>query len=1250
MPEPASPNPTASQSERHGPGKARRVQNNPKLTEDNHDAIIGDQSPLTTSQQVNLWQANIEGPDDHKDTAEDDAAKDDSLCGGSKLTPLHKLLQNTENDDDAIHELRNRLDEWKDIIDCSPEDEETALHMAAREGLLKTASQLLKAGAGANTRNGKKESPLHLACLYGHQQLVKKLLKEGADPELEDEDGLCPLHSAVAQDFEAEVIKELLGPKGRIINKAVGSAQWTALNKAIYYEREGVVDVLLQGGARLDIKDADGWTPLMTAVKERQFNAFEKLLKHLDENQISLEVVNAPDNGGMTPLMQLISWEPEQDVTDAIEHLLEFKPDVDVTDRHARTALHYAMDYPGYWEGILSSTSLVRRLARSLTADKLLQIDKYGETAFDVAFDEEGKCPRPAFELLLKDLVDRVAQSDKIEEPLCWATYRLERHTIAQQIFQKRYTTKETSPNHLREKHWGIIEWAIHARLPRVLQTYLRALGMERRTIGEDEIHKSIENGRELIREMKKEVQQPFTPAVEGKRKKEERGPPNGSDGQALRDLEDILDYLYPEKGEKLTNSLEISRPDKKMQETLKDFSAAIIQSNFVKFRTIQEVLYDVNSMEHIQDNVQRLKRFDFHPKDSSEQASETVEADSETEAQFTWIHLPSNNIDYLDGVKKILKQEHFSKREADKVASFLRRSWIEIPDRKSTSRFMRPRYVSNKADLATKGHEDAGDVLKDTGERGSSQTGLHSRYNEHRASDGSSEKDPEGEQCNPSGDNSVRSRQEEEGGQTNDSGNIENPVEMPYLYFSTYHQSESHEQVEPAALPSEPERRVLAEINMRQKLFEAYKNRVIHRPTTLDEFYYQFSSDKDSIEDRNLRNRDQVVTKYLRCGDSEEQRHWPLLRVSQLWVWTIDEKWLITSTSCATNDIRDNLVTDILEHLRRQVENGSRRIGPTSASEMSRVIVDYCIGTYDRKRRSQIVNLDRDQPLRAGGTTTGNQYRANTIGVNPNTAADEKRIEERSIHQIFSDSINEIGRKESSLFGLSYGRHDRSREPETGPGAGDTSKMMEDLKNALKTVSEQLRHIKDIRDELNILMSIAKFQRKVQSTMTKSQPVEDLSSDYLLRDIKELDRFADQTQEAVKTTLSLQESEIANLQASESVKQGKVVLIFTLITVWFLPLSFLTSLFALDVESFMKAPAWALYIIFLVPFIFLGSAVAYVWKTKIRGILGGVGAPADVPSNVDDQGTSTARPIPSKISYRKHKNRDEESGVSPSE
>ncbi|KAI1653544.1 hypothetical protein F4813DRAFT_374167 [Daldinia decipiens] len=48
-----------------------------------------------------------------------------------------------------------------------------------------------------------------------------------------------------------------------------------------------------------------------------------------------------------------------------------------------------------------------------------------------------------------------------------------------------------------------------------------------------------------------------------------------------------------------------------------------------------------------------------------------------------------------------------------------------------------------------------------------------------------------------------------------------------------------------------------------------------------------------------------------------------------------------------------------------------------------------------------------------------------------------------------------------------------------------------------------------------------------------------------------------------------------------QSVKQGDSMMAFTLITIIFLPLSFLSSLFALDVESFQKAPAWTFGIIF---------------------------------------------------------------------
>ncbi|KAF0330608.1 hypothetical protein GQ607_002012 [Colletotrichum asianum] len=105
----------------------------------------------------------------------------------------------------------------------------------------------------------------------------------------------------------------------------------------------------------------------------------------------------------------------------------------------------------------------------------------------------------------------------------------------------------------------------------------------------------------------------------------------------------------------------------------------------------------------------------------------------------------------------------------------------------------------------------------------------------------------------------------------------------------------------------------------------------------------------------------------------------------------------------------------------------------------------------------------------------------------------------------------------------------------------------------------------------------------------------EDETAKYVANDIEELDRLAKKTEEALNTTITIYESEIGNLQAKEAAEQGKRKMVFTLVTVFFLPLSFLSSLFALDVNSFLEAPWWSLVVIFVVPLPFLHAANGHV-------------------------------------------------------
>lgn len=73
------------------------------------------------------------------------------------------------------------------------------------------------------------------------------------------------------------------------------------------------------------------------------------------------------------------------------------------------------------------------------------------------------------------------------------------------------------------------------------------------------------------------------------------------------------------------------------------------------------------------------------------------------------------------------------------------------------------------------------------------------------------------------------------------------------------------------------------------QRVLDGYKDSVVHGSPTLDELYYHFAGDADSKTNRQDLNETQVVTKSLK-GDVSKDMHWPLVRVNQLWIWTLGD------------------------------------------------------------------------------------------------------------------------------------------------------------------------------------------------------------------------------------------------------------------------------------------------------------------------------------------------------------------------
>ncbi|KAF4809162.1 hypothetical protein CGCTS75_v014787 [Colletotrichum tropicale] len=166
-------------------------------------------------------------------------------------------------------------------------------------------------------------------------------------------------------------------------------------------------------------------------------------------------------------------------------------------------------------------------------------------------------------------------------------------------------------------------------------------------------------------------------------------------------------------------------------------------------------------------------------------------------------------------------------------------------------------------------------------------------------------------------------------------------------------------------------------------------------------------------------------------------------------------------------------------------------------------------------------------------------------------------------------------------------------------------------LAKATSKAEKLSRSVRDILDELSMLQATIQYQEDVQMAMrreairllscvgTESILETNITSTHNINDIKRLTIIAERILATIDTTLSLHQSEIANLQARLAMQEGRALMVFTVVTTLFLPMSFLTSLFALDVASFQQAPPWAIVVIFLASVAFFIPMVifAFSWE-----------------------------------------------------
>ena len=646
-----------------------------------------------------------------------------------------------------------RLLERDPDIDKADSNGWTSLGIAARHGYTEIVDLLLDRGAEPNITNGEGWTPLGVASRYGFDDIVRALLRKGARPNISDAGAWNPLISASRWGYEA-IVGMLLDAKADI--HTTDESGLSALHSAAFFGHKEIVKLLLQRGADTTLHDRDGETPLHLASRQGYAVIVEELLKHQRRDGVNTRdkdsetALHVAARYTSERVSLLINDDAKEDTDrfcetrtgdDApgrfqrvVELLLDNGADPTLLTEDGETALHSSarIDDGERTKLILNRTKEDRRALRN----------NDGETALYIAADREN--PDTLRQLLFGLKAIDWGTDDIEEDTLLWAARSESTHDIVRLLLL--YSKRPTTAQFPLDTNWDALTMAAYYGEYELVRTLLQSTGLhpgdnKRRKTAEAVVKKLIklmesnDAGQDkrisgdrstLLRpkdpdaggsvtekddseSVKRGSMEVGRDGSDAKKSDDEGGEDAGSNtksearpsrprvnvARSRECYDEILDILLDppmvrmivktsaERVPYCKPELEVEFPE--IDACIIDFYAKDGRSGFLRrFRDVEEVIYNAGPNEIMEQARNAMQNGDEDEDDD--------EAYSEEDLSFRWIHLPANNLQWMnDLVLRIFIDDDEPQEAHEELQAFLRASWHEVPDASFESRFMKP-------------------------------------------------------------------------------------------------------------------------------------------------------------------------------------------------------------------------------------------------------------------------------------------------------------------------------------------------------------------------------------------------------------------------------------------------------------------------------------------------------------------------------------------------------------------------------